>query len=523
MMHRVWLLIFAISLFACTSKPAKQQHSYLFNPKKESAEKLRTLLQNGHPQLQLSNEARQQLYSFYSKNRFQALFTTEKTLNTTGLKVLSTFQQPEQFGIPKKRLLPLIKGAHPLLHEVVLSYNLGVVKHDLDSGFIDWTRKKLKPKTWDAQAFDWVTNKEILDTFLVNCGPKDSMYVFFAQQLYQYVQNAPIDTVSYELLTEKENAEKAWGLLKKALIAQNRIPTNSDSLSIRMALRSYQKEKGLNPDGRIGTATVMAFAESNHERLLRACLSLDRLRQQAKEPRTFICVNLPAFELRYVADDTLRAIHRIIIGKQDHASPELESVLTRIVSLPFWKVPSSIADNEMLPAVKRNANYLQKEHLRIYKGLNKEADPKMVNWKRINGKHFPYTLIQDPGPWNSLGLIKFEFANAYSVYIHDTPSRSLFNQAFRCFSHGCMRCENPVELAKLILERDQRNDQFNKVTPDSLQVLITKNIHQSIPLRSGIPIFVRYQSVTADRNGLYFHYDVYGRESTLLAALNSNK
>mgnify|MGYP003891143111 FL=1 len=214
-------------------------------------------------------------------------------------------------------------------------------------------------------------------------------------------------------------------------------------------------------------------------------------------------------------------MHRIIIGKIEHPTPTLQSFITQIVSLPYWRVPSSIAKKEILPALKRSSTYLGKEHMRIYAAGKKEIDPGKVRWKQFKTNTFPYQIIQDPGPWNSLGLIKFEFANSFSVYVHDTPSRQLFNQVFRSFSHGCMRAENPVELGKMILNQDKAGNSFNPINGDSLQVLIDQNVHQKIRLRKAIPIMVIYQTVSADRNSLRFHIDLYQKERHLLTLFHS--
>ena len=214
-------------------------------------------------------------------------------------------------------------------------------------------------------------------------------------------------------------------------------------------------------------------------------------------------------------------MHRIIVGKIEHPTPELVSKIYQIVSLPYWRVPSSIAKKEILPALKHNSGYLQKEHMRIYGAGKKEINPQNVKWKKIKNNTFPYLIEQDPGPWNSLGLIKFEFTNQFSVYVHDTPSRHLFAQNFRSFSHGCMRADDPIKLGKLMLTYDKRGDKINKVSGDSLQVLIDQKIHQRIPLLQHIPIFITYQTVTSDKNGLYFYLDLYEREQDLIALFRS--
>ena len=168
----------------------------------------------------------------------------------------------------------------------------------------------------------------------MSCGPADTNYRYFAQHLYHFADTAVLDTLQFKVCTEKENPSLSWKQAQSALQSLGFIDATSDSLSIRKALRTFQKSKGLNPDGRIGTATSIVFGTSKIEQLYSAQISLDRLRQAGARPKTFVAINLPAFELQFVSNDTLRAVHRIIIGKIEHTTPTLQSFITQIVSLP---------------------------------------------------------------------------------------------------------------------------------------------------------------------------------------------
>lgn len=515
------LLLALCTLYACNDAPvAKPQKDFLFDRKVPQSEKIKRLLSEGHPALPLSQKECAQLYAYYQQIGFKPVYSSNAIGQTIQKRWLRTLSNHAHFGLPKARMRNLAQGPE-LVKELLLTYQIGALVHDLDSGLINFEQQKFKPVRWQAFPLTWLTKPQNTDSLLLSCGPADSNYRYFAQHLYHFADSSKLDTICFKLTTEKENKALAWQQLQIALIGLGYSDANTDSLGLRTALKLYQKEHGLNPDARIGAATVLAFGESKQEKFYRALISLDKLRQAPHQPTTFVSINLPSFELKYIADDTLRSVHRIIIGKLDHPTPELSSEIYQIVSLPYWRVPSSIAKKEILPALKRNAGYLQKEHMRIYGAGKKEIDPRTVKWKKIKDNTFPYQIEQDPGPWNSLGLIKFEFANHFSVYVHDTPSRGLFGQNFRSFSHGCMRAQDPIELGKLLLTHDKKGDKPNKVSADSLQVLIDKQIHQRIPLRQPIPIFVAYQTVTADQKGLYFHLDLYQKEQALIALFGS--
>jgi murein L,D-transpeptidase YcbB/YkuD len=161
--------------------------------------------------------------------------------------------------------------------------------------------------------------------------------------------------------------------------------------------------------------------------------------------------------------------------------------------------------------------------MKIFKAKEVEVNPDKINWKKIKVNTFPYTVIQQPGSDNSLGIIKFEFPNPYSVYVHDTPAKGLFNQRYRSYSHGCMRCERPVELAKVMLQFDSLGKKGNPLTADSLDSLLTLQQNHPIRLLSQVPIFVEYKTVVADRSGIYFHFDLYERETELVKILLNGK
>lgn len=515
------MMLSMVFFYSCASNPsAESKKDFLTNQQIPDSKKIKLLLEQGHPSLSLPKEERQKLYQLYQNSGFQPFFDSTTQSEQIQQRWTNSLSKAMYFGLPESRKLPELKG-HRLVNELLINYYIGTTIHDLDSGFIDFEKKRFKPKKFQHFPINWLVSHQNTDSLCLTRGPADSNYRYFAKHLYYFCDTATLASLSFQLTTEKEDRNLAWKQLQSGLKGLGYIDANTDSLGIRAALKNYQRTQNLNPDGRIGKATVIAFGQSQQEQLYHAQISLDRLRQAPVKPKKYVSINLPSFDLQFIADGTLKATHRVIIGKIEHPTPELSSKIYQIVSLPYWRVPSSIAKNEILPALKRNASYLVKEHMRIYGAAKKEIDPKTVNWKNIGSNSFPYTIEQDPGPWNSLGLIKFEFSNQFSVYVHDTPSRSLFGQNFRSFSHGCMRADDPIELGKLFLTHDKIGKKTNKVTPDSLQSLIDSSFHQKISLLQAIPIFVTYQTVTSDRNRLYFHLDLYRREQDLIALFRS--
>ena len=167
-----------------------------------------------------------------------------------------------------------------------------------------------------------------------------------------------------------------------------------------------------------------------------------------------------------------------------------------------------------------NPSYFERHRYKIYK-KGEEVDPLTVDWTGIGEKSFPFKVVQNPGRSNSLGIIKFVFPNSHSVYFHDTPSKSLFSTDVRAYSHGCMRTQNPVDLARRILERDVRGRRQNDVViPDSLDSIMSRGENYAISLLDPIPIFVEYISVARVGDQTITYIDIYGRDEEYLTIMN---
>ena len=517
-------IICILLVTSCFDPPKKIETAFLKNGKLSEKEKFTKVLENDYlKSLKISSEEISWLRNFYSSNNYKRVFSTDSCLKDLAFDLQHELNHSIWYGIPKIRLIKNQKKLHPLEKEVFLMLNFNRMISDLNNGFFDFEKKELKK--YSFQEDPGLLLKQ-LDTIsftklFLKQGPTDTNYRYLSYNIYHYGRTHIIDSIKLDLKTSKENPKSAFQEAKMALIKKGRLNQDVDSLSCVNTLKDFQLENGLDPDGKLGTNTIIALNESTYNKMLRAALALDRLRAQQKYPDKFIRINIPEFKLYFYADDTLRKTHRIIVGKQENQTPQLTSKINRIICYPYWKVPTSIANKEILPAVKVNRNYLSRNHYKIYKGKDQEVDPSSVNWGRYSS--FPYTVIQQPGLHNSLGIIKFEFNNPYSVYVHDTPKKNLFNTVYRSYSHGCMRCENPIELAKEILFFDSIPKKRNPFKPDTLDTLLLQVENRSIPLLRPIPIFIIYETVAAEKEKLIFHFDLYRREEEFVKILNGGK
>jgi len=177
---------------------------------------------------------------------------------------------------------------------------------------------------------------------------------------------------------------------------------------------------------------------------------------------------------------------------------------------PTWTVTPNIAVNEFLPKLRADPGYLARNDYILYGGWGAGApviDPFSVNWAAVSGSNFPYRIVQKPGPKNALGVVKFMFPNAFNIYLHDTPSRQLFAQTGRAFSHGCIRVQNPVKFAEALFGLD------GSLTPDKIKALIDGKKTVTSKLTKKVPVHLTYFTVWIDDDGLpNFFGDIYERD-----------
>ena len=288
--------------------------------------------------------------------------------------------------------------------------------------------------------------------------------------------------------------------------------------NLKMAVIDFQSRHGLEMDGIVGRQTLAALNTSLEEKVDRIRLNLERWRWLPEDlGYRSIQVNIADFRLKVVEDEQTVLEMKIIVGKDYRKTPVFSDRISYMVLNPSWNVPRSIAVNDKLPLIRKNPGYLVQQKMRVYsswKADAREINPYDINWSNVTKSNFNYRLRQEPGPNNALGRIKFMFPNRFNVYLHDTPSRELFNRTSRTFSSGCIRIQKPEELALYLLKDDPRwNPEKFRKTLDNMK-------EQSIRLLSPVPVHLLYWTVFVDDDGVVqFRNDIYERDEQLAIAL----
>jgi murein L,D-transpeptidase YcbB/YkuD len=270
------------------------------------------------------------------------------------------------------------------------------------------------------------------------------------------------------------------------------------------AVIAFQRRNGLEPDAAVGRATLRALNVTVAQRLAQIELNRVRLRTLAEGlERRYVVINIADQRLEAVADDAVALSARVIVGKPTTRTPVFASRIDTVMFNPPWNVPVSIARNEILPRLRRDPGYLDRENMII---LDRPDDPygHAIDWRTVALGPFVNRLRQLPGDKNALGRVMFDFPNAYSVYLHDTPVKQLFERSPRLFSHGCMRLQNPLALARYLLSAQGWDDARMQAAIDAGSTL-------RVALVQHMPIVVTYLTAFADTEGaVQFRDDAYG-------------
>ena len=287
-------------------------------------------------------------------------------------------------------------------------------------------------------------------------------------------------------------------------------------------VKRFQLRNGAKATGKIDKKTYNMLKRSLSDRIKYIRLNLDKIKRFRRKTRDVrMELNIPSFRLNVLDGNELVDTIRVVVGKPDHPTPVFGNSVQYIVVNPWWKIPDSIVKNEMLKHLIKDPYYYERQGKVMHKTWDPDSerlDPGKVKWAKYKDKKYiPYRFMQVPSNKNALGKIKFMFPNNFSVYIHDTPSKSLFFKNYRAYSHGCMRIQKPRELLKVFA---MYNPNIN-VDEIMDQLKTTKN--STINLDRSMPIDITYLTAFVDAYGnMNFRKDVYGYDKLLLKDYSSS-
>jgi len=264
--------------------------------------------------------------------------------------------------------------------------------------------------------------------------------------------------------------------------------------SLFLAVKSFQSRMGLGIDGAVGAKMITELNITPAQRTQQILVNLERMRwMPPQNDSNYIFVNIPEYKMYIYDADTLNFSMNVIVGTTANSTVIFSGNLKTIVFSPYWKIPSKIVKNEIVPGIRRNPDYLAKH-----------------NMERLGGSDSLPSIRQKPGPSNSLGRVKFLFPNNYDIYFHDTPNRNLFSASSRSFSHGCIRVGEPKHLAQYLLRNDTAWSSYR------MDTAMNNTKETYVSLKKSVPVMIAYFTAWVDKNGvLNFRKDIYGHDAKL--------
>lgn len=282
-----------------------------------------------------------------------------------------------------------------------------------------------------------------------------------------------------------------------------------DSKLVR-ALKDFQSAHDLKANGRLDDDTLAVLNSPDQKNEEKLVLNMERMRWLPNQLGSrYVFVNESAFELRVVENENVVWKTKVVVGKPETQTYVFSDSMETVVVNPYWGVPKSIVAHEMLPHLMDDPSYLDRQGFEVVDASGQIVPSSSVDWWSY-GSNIPFDVRQLPGDDNALGKIKFLFPNSHDIYMHDTPSKKLFKQSVRAFSHGCIRVEDPRRLAEIVLGMDGAQ----------IDDLIASGKTQELSLNTPIPVHLAYFTAWPDENGEMVYYsDIYKRDTRLEKAL----
>jgi murein L,D-transpeptidase YcbB/YkuD len=486
----------------------------------------------------------QRLYYFYGARGFEPIWLTTATdgavsFSPNAAKIVELFKKARYEGLrPSDYLTASLDvaaaGSDPTrLAALETAFSGAVARYanDIYGGRIQPTDVDplitLEPKRLDDTTL--LTQLAASDdpmAILAGLEPKHAEFRLLKAALAKFYRN---DGVTVEQVTVPE------GPILKLGMKDERVPTLRDRLSVAApeipegasdakvditydaalvdAIKTFQKSLGLTADGVMGPATVAALNGGSGVSKDDIIANMERWRWEPEDFGAFhVEVNIPQFTVWIMKDGVPVHSTRVVVGRPTNQTPIFSNAIANIVVNPYWNVPTSIATNEIKPHLIANPAYLDSQNMEMLSG-GKVVNAAAIDWTTTNINNFH--IRQKPGGANALGQIKFLFPNQHDVYLHDTPSKSLFARAYRAYSHGCVRVQDPMAFAGALLATNP------ELSETKLKAMFGP-AEKWVTLKNKIPVHLMYFTLRVDPDGTIRSYgDVYGHNKKLIELLNS--
>lgn len=385
------------------------------------------------------------------------------------------------------------------------------------------------PKTWDlpknkrnqVKLLNQAVDKTNLEIALSQLRPTHPIYqgLIAASKEYQKLKN---DLSGFEAIEKGKLIKPAMQdprLLKiqvrlKALgyLKPGDTLSNYYSETLQEAIKQFQQENGLMVDGIIGNKSIGMLNQGFDKRAEQILVNLERWRWFPRDLGShYILINIASFQLQVVRENQTIRTHKIIVGRESRKTPIFSDEIKFLDFNPSWYIPPTIKNKDVIPAARRNPSYLANKNIDVYDHLGQRLNPFRLDWSGSAVRSYQYK--QEPGPTNPLGDVKISFPNRYIIYLHDTPSKYLFERNSRANSSGCIRVENAVDLAKYLL------GDLKEFPSEEIDKIIDLGTTRRIYMNQKVKVHIFYWTAWRENGNTRFTDDIYNYDKTTYNAL----
>lgn len=380
---------------------------------------------------------------------------------------------PKTWDITKNR-----KNQVKLLNQAVEENNLEIALRELRPSHPIYQQLIAASKEYQNLKTDFKGFAEIEKGKLIKPGMQDNRLLQIQTRLKVLGYLLPIDTLS-----------------------------NYYSESLEKAIKQLQQENGLMVDGIIGNKSISLLNKGFDKQYEQILVNLERWRWFPRDLGShYILVNIANFQLQVVRENQAISTHKIIVGRESRKTPIFSDEIKFLDFNPSWYIPPTIKNKDVIPGARRNPSYLVDKNIDVYNNIGQKLSPFQIDWSSSAVKSYQYK--QDPGPENALGKVKISFPNRYIVYLHDTPSKSLFEGNSRAHSSGCIRVENVVDLAKYLLSNQK------EFTSEEIDKILDKGTTRRIYMDQKVNVHIFYWTAWRENGKTKFADDIYDYDET---------
>jgi L,D-transpeptidase YcbB len=519
-----------------------------FEAKDQESESIRIELINKATKIRAVDTERKAILAFYSASAFKPIWTAGGHVSSRAVTMLKVMSKAGEDGLLAKNYLPIGLTSFDNVEEMIVNDPVAIARFDIamtaatlkyarqmSGGQFDPNRLSLyndiKPQTVSADAVMKVIGySPFPESYIASLAPQNPQYAMFKSAMNGLTEGGKklaeiADGPDLKVGSQDERILEIRARLQTLGITVAEIDAKADPTvydkKLVASIKKFQTSNKIKATGIINGATLAALnADHSDEERQRLVINMERMRWLPKNLGSrYVFVNQPAYEVKVMDQGQVAWHSRVIIGKPMNQTYSFYDQIETVVFNPSWGVPASIIINEYGPKSRKDPSYLDRNGFKIKDANGDEISSRDVDWWGM-GQAPKFGVQQPPGSDNALGELKFLFPNGHDIYMHDTPTKNLFTDSTRAYSHGCVRVQNPREFASVLLGMSAE-DVAKNLGPkaqkgkkaDPTEAFVDSH---SVNLAQKVPVYLTYFTAWTDQSGkIQYYNDIYGRDAAM--------